>query len=345
MPAAPVIEYSKPATDVAGHTARMLKENDALLARQRAIAATLLDRPARSQCLVCAAVLAGAPSFVHRGIPYVLCRSCRHVQCAVDAPAGYPQGQQDFADVYIPLDPAAYRERSDRIYKPKLDWALRAAKTAALANLLERSWVELGSGAGHFVDVLHRAGAKNVLGLEAEEALVDRSVHVPDERRVRRYGGSLADAIRQHPAEIYAAWFVLEHCFELREVMAALDERPRGTVLLLSVPMLGLATLLEVIGDAHFARQLDSVVHLQLFTENSLARLLDLAGFEQRAAWVFGQDADDLLRMIAVGLAAKGNRPIFGPEIDRLLAACSWIQQAIDRAHLADARHVLAVKR
>jgi methyltransferase family protein len=338
-------EYSKPTEDVAEDTARLLTANDELRSRQRAIAAALAGMPVRRQCLLCAAPLASAQSFGHRGIPYVFCDTCRHLQCAVVPPPGYPAGQQDFAAIYPPLDAAQYRDRTARIYRPKLEWARRAAAALGLGDLLARSWVEIGSGAGNFVAALREAGAARVVGLEAEERLVGRATAALSAPLVQRFEDSLAEAVERHPADIYVAWFVLEHCIEIPRFLTALRRRPPGTVFLFSVPMVGLGTLLESAFDGHYARSLDSVVHLQLFTERSVAYALDQAGYEAVAEWVFGQDADDLYRCLAAQLGARDPGDAFGPEVARLVGALSGIQQALDRARLADARHILAVRR
>ena len=322
----------------------MLAANQDLLARQWAIAKVLTKRPPRQRCMVCVSPLTGARSFVHRGVPYAFCGACGHLQCLADPPLGYPSGQQDFGQIYPPLDAAVYRERTNRIYRPKLEWALRVGAALGLGDLLARSWIELGSGAGNFIAALREAGAGQAGGLEADARLVRQAEEALGEPVVRHWRGSLADAVAENPAEIYAAWFVLEHCFEIPQFLAALRQRPTGTTFLFSVPMVGLGTLLESAFQSHFARSLDSVLHLQLFTEDSVRHMLDQAGYEAKAEWLFGQDADDLYRCLAARLAERGSTTVFHGEMERLAKVLSGLQQVLDRVRLCDARHVLAVK-
>jgi hypothetical protein len=338
-------EYSKPSADVAAHTARLIANNADLLARQRRIMAVLRDAPPRRHCILCDAALNGSKGFAHREIAYRVCDSCGHVQCATKAPTGYPYHEQNFTDIYRPLDAHAYAQRTERIYLPKLDWVLRAAKAIGLGDVLERSWVELGSGAGNFLAALRAAGASQVMGLEAEAALVEQASTMLEQPLVRHFSGSLVDAVRAHPADVYVAWFVLEHCFELAEVLKVLSERPSGTLLMFAVPTLGLSALLESAFDSHYARSLDSVLHLQLFTECSIRHAMDRADYEIRAEWIFGQDADDLYRAIVTQVAGGTSGEALGRKLNRLGAALNGIQQAIDRARLSDARHILAVRR
>ena len=333
-------EYSKSSQDVEGHTAMLVEQSRTLLDRQRKIAEGLHNRPLRSGCIVCRGTLIDAQSFSHRGIPYVTCQICRHIQCSVEAPENYPYKEQDFADIYRPLDPKAFADRTARIYQPKLDWALRAGEAVGLGNLLARRWVELGCGAGYFLSALRNAGGAHISGVEIEPPLIRQATAVLGDGVVSHFNGSLADAVRQHPAEVYAAWFVLEHCFETASFLDALSECPSGTAFMFAVPTYGLATLLESACDVHFARSLDSVLHLQLFTDQSIRHAMASAGYEIKAEWLFGQDADDLYRAIAV----LGKRGAPQAELERLAAALSDIQGAIDRARLSDARHILALK-
>jgi len=154
------------------------------------------------------------------------------------------------------------------------------------------------------------------------------------------FSGSLGEAVRAYPAEVYAAWFVLEHCLETAALLDALRDRPRGTVFMFSVPTYGLATLLESACDGHYARSLDSVLHTQLFTDRSIEFAMTRAGYEIKAEWLFGQDADDLYR----ALIARGEQGASQAAIARLGDALSEIQGAVDRARLSDSRHVLAVR-
>jgi len=337
--------HSKASADVADHTARLNVDNTALLARQRRLAQALSHGTTREQCSLCEARLAGADRFMHRQVPYVSCGVCSHVQSATLPSAG-SGGAQEFHTVYPPLSPTDYARRTALVHAPKLDWLLQAGEQLGIGReaMLARSWVELGSGAGNFIDALRQAGARHATGLEADPVLVARAQAALAANLVRPFGGSLADAVREHPADCYAAWFVLEHCQEIPGLLRALRESPAGTVFAFSVPVMGLATLLEAAVDGYFARNLDSVLHRQLFTDRSIRYALDLAGFEPRAEWIFGQDIDDLLRMLVAGLSEKYPPALLAGETRRLAAASDDLQHVVDRHRLADARHVLAIK-
>jgi 2-polyprenyl-3-methyl-5-hydroxy-6-metoxy-1,4-benzoquinol methylase len=338
-------EYSKPSADVAADTALIVEGDERLRSRQNLIAQALRGCPLREKCLVCAGSLKEANPFVHRDVSYVRCSSCGHVQSSMEPPDGYPYSMQDFADVYRRLDPDSYRDRTERIYAPKLAWMLRAAQATGLGNLLDRSWVDIGCGAGYFVDALRLAGTSRVVGVEADAVLVQQANSALGAPIVKHFDGALAEAVRQHPAEVYVAWFVIEHCLELGDLFDALRECQKGTVLAFSVPTYGLATLLEGAFEKHYARNLDSVLHLHLFTDSSIARAMSEANYEIKAEWIFGQDADDLYRSVIIPLGRTHSAEATADERARLLGCLSGIQAVIDRARLSDARHILAIRK
>lgn len=343
-------DYSKPSGDLAAQCERLLADNNSLLSRQREIATALDGQPRRQACLLCAAPLAEVECFVHRGIDYLVCKTCDHIQTRAQPPKCYPQavdGGQTFDEIYPRLGAAEVEERTAKIYTPKLDWLLRCteARGNSWDTLLDRTWVELGSGAGYFVNALRHAGARDIVGLEANAALVAAANEALGAPLVRHFEGSLPDALREYPADVYCAWFVLEHLDDAQAFWSALGDSPVGTIFAFAVPTFGLATVLESVVGSHFARQLDSVFHTQLYTPESIGHALERAGFEILSEWIFGQDALDFYRMLAIGIEATYPRALRRRVLNALNESLDAIQGALDRAEFADARHVLAIKR
>jgi hypothetical protein len=124
-----------------------------------------------------------------------------------------------------------------------------------------------------------------------------------------------------------------------------LGQQPKGTAFLFSVPTFGFSTILESSFNHYAARNLDSLVHTQLYTESSLRYCLKLAGFEMTAQWVFGQDTSDLLRLLLVSLKGKYPEFLLRSVKESLMKIQDPVQKVLDKNLLADSRHVLAIKR
>ena len=342
--------YSKPSGDVALELAGLLADNASALERQAATAGRLAACPRRRACAVCGTDLAQAETaLTHRGCPYVLCADCGHLQTRQQPPPGYPQADgtgPGFEQVYPQRDPAELASRGARIYRPKLDWCLAALAEAGVTaeRAAGLAWRELGAGAGGFLAALADWGARDIGGLENSPELTETANHMLGRPAVRRWGHTLHEALDEFRADIWAAFFVLEHTDQVGTFFRTFARQPAGTFLVMAVPCLGLSTLLEDMSPLHSARNLDSVLHTQLFSDRSLARCLELGGLRLVGQWVFGQDMDDFYRLAMT--ATQGN---YAPELRRMVAdklhqMQDEMQGVLDRNLFADARHLLAVR-
>jgi hypothetical protein len=334
---------SKPSADIAVQTRAEIEDNALNLAIQSRGAAMLAAAEPRTHCLLCGTCLARAEGFVHRGVGYVACPACHHVQSRGRPPAdGFPP--TSFDTVYPPLDRGVALARVTRIYLPKLEWVLAQVDLLGTdrRELLSRRWFEIGCGAGYFLCALTQAGAGRIGGADRNDNLAKRTNQLLGYSAVQPSRASFADTVRAHPADVYVAWFVLEHVEDARAAWEAMRETPPGTQFVLSVPMMGLATLIEGAVDGYASRSLDNAVHVQLYTDRSLARAMKMGGLELVAEWLFGQDIQDLGRLLSVSLAKTHAPSIIGPLLERLTAASDAMQAAVDRARLCDASHIIA---
>lgn len=340
------IKYSKPLTDVTPESQKRLSDSRKLFNQQQATAVQLKEMPFRSNCVLCGQNLAGE-KFLHRQIEFIHCVVCGQVQTAKQPATDYPFAAHGFNKIYPQLSDQEFTDRQRRIYQPKLAWVVEFLQSNGYqeAALKNKTWLELGCGAGYFLTALKEWGATKTAGVDADKILVETANKNLNARTVELSSGDLATAIKQSPADIYVAWFVLEHLNATDNFLAALKTLPAGTIFVFSVPVFGLSCLIE--GSAapgFYARNLDGVVHTQLFTEASINYAMNLAGYDIIAEWIFGQDAEDLGRLVDNYLqqlpAALKNK--FFNKSDELLNG--W-QETIDRLHLADQRHIVAVKK
>ena len=341
--------FSKPSDDIAKESFEQLESNDELLARQRRISRLLEGRPVRRFCLICGRLVEDEDGFTHRTVQYVKCPGCGHVQSRALPPEGYPERVENgltFSRVYPRLEKEKYESRKNRIYRPKLDWILDCHRELGKTReeIIQLKWLEMGCGAGYFLSALADIGANRILGVEENRNLVDIAGEMVGTDVVRHHRKSLAEAVRKYPADIYVAFFVLEHlehpdCFFLE-----MKSLPPGTVFVFAVPVFGFASFLESAVDGYFARNLENVLHTQLYTDESIEYFLREAGYQIVSQWVFGQDSADLLRMLMILLRDKYSKSLLDEVRERTTKVLDPLQQVLDRHLLSDSRHILAVK-
>ncbi len=344
------IRYSKPVRDVMGECRELLETNEERLERQCRVSSVLGGQASREECVLCGEVLSGLQVFEHRDVEYISCGTCGQVQTYKRLPVGYPfsfDGQTGFQSVYPCLAPEKYASRTERIYLPKLEWALDCLEEFGepRSEVLARSWLELGAGQGHFLQALRNVGASAMHGLEENQSLVDLGNEALGQEILQVHDGSLAEAVEASSAQVFVSFFVLEHLTDVGRLLDALQSKPSGTIFIFAVPIYGLAAALEGCCDKHFARSLDSVVHSQMFTERSIQYCLDRANMEEAGRWVFGQDAMDVWRILAVSLKDRLPAQLYAPLESNLLTSLDELQSVLDRHHLADACHVVGVRR
>ena len=206
------------------------------------------------------------------------------------------------------------------------------------------SWGELGSGAGYFLRACELEGLASAVGYEIDANLIEQSKGALEKSTIHRSEVSLAELVRTTRHDIYVSWFVLEHIDDLASVWRAFADKPTGTFFAFSVPTFGFSTVFESVVSSHYARNLDSVFHTQLFTNESIAHGLNAAGLDMVAEWVFGQDSADLFRCLLKGVEGNYNDEFLRSLRPQFEALADSIQSSIDHAHFADARHILAVK-
>lgn len=341
-------DFSKSFENIALESFGYIKEDKNIHEVQLRSIDSLKGQPKRESCILCQISLNNEILFCHRSISYIKCRNCGHIQTQEITPVDYPYAQNshtNFDKIYPPLEDMAYLSRRRRIYDPKLEWALKHLKSLNLGeDIFKSSWLELGSGAGYFLSALKEQGFNNITGIEKNNSLTNLSNSKMGNHTIC-YKGELADVFLNYQADIYVAFFVLEHIENPYELWENIAKLPKNTVFIFSVPMFGFATLLESAFVDYAARNLDNAVHTQLYTDESIHFALENSGYEKIAQWTFGQDAHDLVRLLFLKLENIYSKEILQDVQEKLIKTIDPLQTILDRNYLADARHVLAIKR
>ena len=340
--------YSKPSADIAMEVDAWKSQDKDTLARQYVVSRHLENGPVRKKCLLCDANLKGAHSYRHRYTNYVFCDNCGHLQTHVQLPTGYPHAfvGKGFEAIYPQLDEQAYLSRRNRIYMPKLEWALSSMpETDDNTNYaLNASWMEIGCGAGYFLSALRAKGVNSVRGLdENTDLVVVANEHCGD--GCAQVTQDLFADVEACDADILVGFFVLEHLEDAYKFWRILSAKPSGTIFIFSVPTFGLSTVLEGALDSFAARNLDSVIHTQLYTDNSIDYALNMAGFDKTAEWLFGQDAQDLCKLLVRSAPSIMDEALNEELTIRLSKLIDPLQSVLDHSRFCDARHIIAVKR
>jgi len=343
-----ITNYSKTAGDLSQENA-LLSSDDEHRKKQKKLVEKLEQYPLRQQCLCCSEKLNGV-QFTHHGPLYTECSCCSHIQTSNQPSSDYPHAivnGNPFSMVYPSLDTEAYKNRCERIYKPKLDWIFSVLLKLGHSEtaLLDKKWLEIGSGAGYFLSAANKKGIKNIVGLEVDEQLVDISKKSNPDVLTQLWNHEFETALDKSAADIYCSFFVLEHVSNLFPVWKSLKSKPSGTIFAFSVPVFGFSCLLEQAFPNDYARNLEGVVHTQMFTESSINYGLKLAGYKIIGEWIFGQDIMDLSRLLnnAANKNLK-NTLIYSSLSKDLQKAVDALQGALDKNRLADQRHLLAVR-
>lgn len=340
------VKYSKSSADVAAERRALTAVAEDSLRRQRETVKRLAAAPRRSSCALCHSSVSSDPILRHRGAQFFVCVRCGHLQ-SLNVPENFGSlsDSEAFSRVYPALPRNEITSRVDRIYAPKLDWILEAANRHGLtqSDMAAKSWLELGCGAGYFLHALERSGLRDVKGLDFSADLVEQANCHNSVVHARQTSDMLGD-LKGSAAEVIVAFFVLEHLEDPHLFWEIMSSKPSGTLLIFSVPMLGMTTLFENAFEEMAARNLDCEVHTQLYTERSISFSLFESGYRKISDWLFGQDAQDLIAHIKEKLMGNGDWGDVVNQLAQLDDLVNPIQEVIDRARLCDARHVLAVK-
>ena len=340
-----ITDYSKALGDLTKEEASRIQNEEQLYIRQKEANKRLSKAPPRKICILCGSPIKGR-EFLHRGVSFITCHQCNHIQTKALPPVGFPdelEGKEQFSKIYPKLEKDQFEDRKNRIYRPKLNWIFNALERSGYKKieLLNKKWLELGSGSGVFLSSLEDMGVNNYVGFEKEETLLERAKAfvVPEKVSISRV--SLGEIIRANQADVICSFFVFEHDEKLFELINALKECKSGTLLCFSVPMFGLSCLLENLAAERYSRSLDAAIHVQTFTDESINYFLLKTGYEKIASWQFGQDALELRRILIPQSPEPGP---YDKLSEKFSSSLDRIQTAIDKSGLSDQCHLIAKK-
>lgn len=345
-----IYKFSKPSQDILKEHVKYKHESSSKLYQQLSTSKHLNNTQKRKKCVLCGSEdITKNNFFSHRGIKFFCCLNCKHIQTLNMLPDNYPFSflGKGFEKIYEVQDIDAYMSRVSRIYEPKLKWiqnSLQKALSLTETQIKNFRWLEIGCGAGFFLKALKKAHIKKIYGLDTNIDLIKESNKICGEDYAK-LSETLSKDIEIIRPNIVIAFFVLEHLEEEERshFWKCLKKLPTDTIFVFSVPCLGFSTILENSFDNFAARNLDNVVHTQLFTDKSIEFMLSAIGYEKISEWLFGQDMQDLIGIL--GLRSQKLIECGAISTNTVMSIVDQLQKTLDNNRLCDARHIICVKR
>lgn len=286
------------------------------------------------QCPACGSLWRTNDSFPIHGIEYATCSACGHATVKRQPPEEIMR--QRFiqsANLSSPYTDRAITEfRIEEIANPKLKWVLE--QFSRLSGGVPRQVLDVGAGAGHFVEACRRQAidaegielsqdarrfAQETFGfdLKAEDFLESKS-HYSDIDVVTMLG--LLEYVSQPYDFIKKAGSILS---------------PHG-ILVVEVPRIdSLSSWVQRSFPDRVSRHLDPASHLNCFSDSSLMEILFRSNLRPVSLWYFGMDLYELFVQIQL---SSGQ-----PDIMKFLSpALNTIQHGLDRHLFADDVIVIA---
>lgn len=340
-------KFGKSFKDIIDLKQSFFKDNSALMEKTLRYADFYTRQPARMLCKICANQLKNKPDFVKHNVPYVLCKTCGHLNGLHEdtdefcAEVYTKDSGKEYARNYTADDSNAFMKRRDAIYLPKAEFLLEALRNESM-DIRSLSFADMGAGAGYFVSALHHLGYPETRGFEVGRAQVDLGNHVLKKQCLSLIElGEIVDLCRTHEANVMSFIGVFEHVQDPRAVLAAMRSNSKVRYFYFCVPMFSTSVFGEMAFPHVMPRQL-AIGHTHLFTRQSISHFSHEFGLTPVAAWWFGTDMMDYYRSVAVTLGGEPHKSgmvkAWSDEFEPVLDAA---QLAIDKERRSSQVHML----
>jgi len=261
---------------------------------------------------------------------YVCCRQCQHVyllkRLTRDALERYFKSDLNVNCMYA--DPEISQKRIEEVAKPKLNWAIDQYKNQY--GEVPESILDIGSGAGHFVQAAREYGLA-ADGIEiSESSRTDcKKLFGFDLINTNFYESDLD--LTQY--DLITFWGVLGLIYSPTDMLSkafdCLRHSEKG-MLIASVPKWNsFGTSVQNIHTDTIIRHMNVLGHIHIYSESSLATAFVNAGFSPCGAWYYGMDIYEFLMQ----LSYLSNIPSLPEKTAQYI---NPLQMTIDHAGLSD---------
>ena len=282
-------------------------------------------------CPVCSESSAKAiPQSDIYGAVYASCQKCTHVYVlrrpTKSAIEGFYLNDVTYAATYT--DKASAESRVEAIAVPWCDWMIKCYENEF--GFKPKKILDVGSGAGHFVEACRRKGLQ-ADGIELSESSRQFSKEIWD---IELDGRDFIEASIDYKGyDVVTFWGLLEHTpipGKILSTAAEILKSSDGGMVISKLPRWdSLSAAIQRIKSDTVIRHLDPMGHIMCFTDESAAELFHLNGFAPKAAWYYGMDVYETLMQL--GSEIKNYDVLTGTGNIQL-----ELQQFIDEVRFAD---------
>jgi len=344
-------KYGKSMADILAIKQNFFKNNDNLLLNNNDIAKLYSERPRRLHCKLCNMPLPSEIYFTSHNLEYYLCNCCGHINgkyiddhIFTDAMyIGAKYGEQ-----YKEPNINEYIKRVDSIYIPKVHFL---TNTFDSLNIEYKSYkyLDVGAGSGYMVSALKKNDLL-VNGIEVSDSqviygnkMLEFITGEKDKNRLLKTiePENILNIISTADCDVVSFIGVLEHIYNLNEILNAIKINKNIKYLFFCVPMFSLSCIIEIAFPNVFNRHLGSG-HTHLFSRESLEWMYSHYNFVKIAAWDFGTDIMDLYRSLVVTLTHNNANKELIERIHNLFQEnTDTLQMVIDKAHFCSETHII----
>ena len=335
--------FGKSVHDILGSKQSFFVNNREKLEKAHRDAAVYVAQPRRLFCKICSHRLPSAAAFIKHGIGYSYCEDCGHLNGAhedTDVFCEYlyvREGGEEYAQNYVPVNPASRQQRVEKVYLPKAEFALGQI----VANPAETEVVDFGCGAGFLLEAFRALGVREMRGHEPSATLQRQAEEVLGSGVVQRSRlDGIEEIVSSERGTLACMVGFIEHVQDPVGLLKALVAANGFDYLLVTFPLASPSVAVEAVFPQVMPRHL-SGGHTHVFTRESIARLEELTGIERAAEWWFGTDMLDLFRSVLVSLEDSGAERLAEEWTRAMLPAIDAMQLALDRRKDSSQVHML----
>lgn len=325
--------HGKP-IDVAKFKSPVLSDIQGHLDKIKSIVTYLADNEEsieQEHCYICNGTQREPVTQIH-GFQYVVCSDCGHVytdkRYTDEAIRRFYETNSYWAEVtYANKETCHYRK--ENVALPKVEF---------LEQYLDNKqgkWLDIGSGIGDLVSVVTDRGYE-AAGLELSETSVNFCREVFGVELLRQTIDEFMQANSGDMGSFSVVSMIglLEHVVSPIDVLKQVNQLLKsGGLVMIQVPNAkSMATMVQECYPDNVFRHMSPIEHIMVFTESSLNRALENAGYTPLSYWYHGLDVYELMTNLVMSNERVRDSRLY----NLILSSINELQQVIDDAERSD---------